>query len=54
MTRPAGTATLVAPKPLTRRLLIILLTVAAMLLSYLAVTPLVPTAHAAGLLISQG
>ena len=54
MTRSAGTATLMAPKPLTRRLIIILLTAVAMLLSYATVTPLVPTAHAAGSLISQG
>src|SRR6187431_5325 len=54
MPRSAGTATLMAPKPLTRRLLIILLTAVAMLLSYATVTPLVSTAHAAGPLISQG
>jgi len=54
MPRSAGTATLMAPKPLTRRLIIILLTAVAMLLSYATVTPLVPTAHAAGPLISQG
>ncbi len=54
MTRSAGTASLMAPTPLTRRLLVIALTVMAMLLSYATVTPLVPTAHAAGPLISQG
>jgi len=43
-----------APKPLTRRLIIILLTAVAMLVSYATVTPLVPNAHAASPLISQG
>jgi len=42
-----------APKPLTRRLLIILITAVAMLLSYATVTPLVSTAHAASPLVSQ-
>ncbi len=54
MSPSPGIATRMAPLPLTRRLLVVVLTAVAMLLSLAVVTPLVPTAHAAGLLVSQG
>ena len=43
-----------APRPLARRMLVVMATALAMLVSLVAVTPLLPAAHAAGPLISQG
>ncbi|MDM7832488.1 discoidin domain-containing protein [Cellulomonas edaphi] len=54
MSPSTGGATHVAPTSLSRRLIVVMLTAVALLVSLVTVTPLVPAAHGAGPLISQG